>query len=124
MKVAPPDSAGKSETLVEMASQLQQFVQQAAVDGDSLYETEKKILATVLKMGHLATDRFLQLQGDGDLGPTVQTDDGVELQRSESPVRRPLRSVFGEHAFDAYVYAPGPKQKVALRPIVSRGASN
>ena len=120
MKVAHSDSADKSETLVEMASQLQQFVQQATVDGDSLYETEKKILATVLKMGHLATDRFLQLQGDGDLGPTVQTDDGVELQRSESPVRRPLRSVFGEHAFDAYVYAPGPKQKVALRPIDAR----
>ena len=112
--------ANKTEQLVEMAIELQEFVDQAAADGDSLYETEKGILAKVLKMGHLALDRFLQRQGDGDLGPTVQTADGVELQRSESPVERPLRTVFGEHAFDAYVYAPGPKQKIALRPIDAR----
>lgn len=117
MNIAQPCSDGNADSLVDMAQQLQQFTQQASVEGDSLYETEKKILATVLKMGHLAIDTFLQLQGDGDLGPTVATDDGQNLQRSESPVRRPLRTIFGEHAFDAYVYAPGPKQKIALRPI-------
>lgn len=120
MKIAHSISSSKTEKLVDMALELQQFVAQAAEDGDSLYETEKGILAKVLKMGHLAVDRFLQLQGDGDLGPTVQTADGVELQRSASPVARPLRTVFGEHAFDAYVYAPGPKQKIALRPIDAR----
>ncbi len=120
MKIAHPDSANKTESLVDMALQLQQSVRQAAVDGDSLYETEKNILAMVLEMGHLATDRFLQLQGDGDLGPTVKTKDGVELQRSDSPRRRPLRTVFGEHALDAYVYAPGAKQTIALRPIDAR----
>jgi hypothetical protein len=103
-----------------MAVELQQFVDQAAADGDSLYETEKGILAKVLKMGHLAIDRLLQGQGDGDLGATVQTEDGVELHRSESPLKRPLRTVFGEHVFHAYVYAPGPKRKIALRPIDAR----
>jgi hypothetical protein len=120
MKIAHSLSADKTERLVDMAVELQQFVDQAAVDGESLYETEKGILAKVLKIGHLAIDRFLERQGDGDLGPTVQTEDGVELQRSESPVERPLRTVFGEHAFDAYVYAPGSKRKIALRPIDAR----
>ena len=120
MKVAYSISADKIEKLVEMAVELEHFVDQSAADGESLYETEREILAKVLKMGHLAIDRFLQHQGDGDLGPTVQTADGVELQRSESPVERPLRTVFGEHAFDAYVYTPGPKQKIALRPIDAR----
>jgi hypothetical protein len=120
MKIAHSISADKTERLVDMAVELQQFVDQAAGDGDSLYETEKGILAKVLKIGHLAINRFLQRQGDGDLGPTVQLEDGVELQRSASPVERPLRTVFGEHAFDAYVYAPGPKQKIALRPIDTR----
>lgn len=120
MKIAHSDSADKTESLVAMALQLQHAVQQAADDGDSLYETEKNILATVVKMGHLATDRFLQLQGDGDLGPTVETEDGVTLQRSESPLKRQLRTVFGEHAFDAYVYAPGERQKISLRPIDAR----
>ena len=112
--------ANKTEQLVEMAIELQEFVDQAAADGDSLYDTEKGILAKVLKMGHVAVNRFLQRQGDGDLGLTVQTADGVELQRSESPVERPLRTVYGEHTVDAYVYAPGPKQKIALRPIDAR----
>lgn len=120
MKVAYSIPANKTEKLVEMAMELQEFVDQAAADGESLYETEKGILAKVLKMGHLAIDRLLQRQGDGDLGPTVQTADGVELQRSESPIERPLRTVFGEHAFDAYVYTPGSKQKIALRPIDAR----
>ena len=118
--VAQSISADKTERLVDMAVELQQFVDEAAGDGDSLYDTEKGILAKVLKIGHLAVDRFLQRQGDGDLGPTVQTEDGVELHRSESPVERPLRTVFGEHAFDAYVYVPGPKQKIALRAIDAR----
>ena len=120
MKVAHSISADKTERLVDLAIELQQFVDQAAADGDSLYETEKGALAKVLKIGHRAIDGFLQRQGDGDLGPTLQTEDGVELLRSESPVKRPLRTVFGEHAFDAYVYVPGLKQKIALRPIDAR----
>jgi hypothetical protein len=120
MKVAHSIPANKTEKLVDLAIELQEFVDQAAADGESLYETEKGILAKVLKMGHLAIDRLLQRQGDGDLGLTVQTAGGVELQRSESPVERPLRTVFGEHTFEAYVYAPGPKQKIALRPIDAR----
>ena len=95
-------------------------MQQAAADGDSFYKTEKEILAAVLKMGRLAVDQFLRLQGDGDLGPTVQTEEGQNLKRSASPVRRPLRTVFGEHEFHAYVYAPGPQRKVELRPIDAR----
>lgn len=120
MKVAHPIPTHKTEKLVDKALELQRFVDQAAGDGQSLYETEKGVLAKILEIGRLATDSFLEQQGDGDLGPTLQTADGVELQRSDSPVARSLRTVFGEHVFDAYVYAPGPKQKIALRPIDSR----
>lgn len=120
MKIAHFIPADKTEKLLDLAIELQEFVDQAAANGESLYETEKRTLEKVLKMGHLAIDRLLQRQGDGDLGPTVQTADGVALQRSESPVERPLRTVFGEHTFDAYVYAPGPKQRIALRPIDAR----
>lgn len=120
MKIAHSLPADKTEKLVDMAIELQEFVDQAAADGESLYETERGVLAKVLEMGRLAIDGFLQLQGDGDLGPTVQTADGVELQRSGAPVERPLRTVFGEHTFHAYVYAPARKQKIALRPIDAR----
>ena len=101
MNVAHSISADKTEKLIDLAMELQQFVDQAATNGDSLYETEKGVLAKVLKMGSLAIDGFLQGQGDGDLGATVHTEEGVELQRSESPRKRSLRTVFGEHAFEA-----------------------
>ena len=120
MNISQTPLDDKSENLLGMAQQLQRFVRQAAQQGSPLYETEKSILATVLKMGHLATDAFLQLQGDGDLGQTVQTEDGQTLVRSPQPVARPLRTVFGEHTFTAYVYLPGPKKQIALRPIDAR----
>ncbi len=110
----------KPQDLFGMAQQLQYFVQLAAQHGESLYETEKAILRSVLKMGQLATESFLKLQGDGDLGDTVQTEDGQTLHRSEKPIDRALRTVFGEHTFTAYVYLPGPKKKIALRPIDAR----
>jgi hypothetical protein len=120
MKVAHSIPSHKTEKLVNMAIELQAFVDQAAAEGDSLYETEKGILAKVLHLGRLAVDGFLLSQGNGDLGLTVQTADGVELQRSASPIKRHLRTVFGEHTVNAYVYSPGPKQKIALRPIDAR----
>ena len=120
MNIAQRNPDGKTDSLLDLAQQLQQFVQQSAQHGKSLYETEKSILATVLRMGHLATDTFLQLQGDGDLGQTIQTDDGQTLSRCPQPVDRPLRTVFGEHTFAAYVYSPGSKKKITLRPIDAR----
>ena len=57
MKVAHSLPANKTEKLVDLAIELQAFVDQAAADGESLYETEKGILAKVLQMGHLAIDR-------------------------------------------------------------------
>jgi hypothetical protein len=71
-------------------------------------------------MGHNAVDWFLKAQGDGDFGERVTTAEGTVLQRSETPVVRSLRTIFGEHSFQAYVYAPGSKQKIELRPIDAR----
>ena len=43
MNVAQLLSNGKAENLLDMAGQLQQFVQQAADEGKPLNETEKNI---------------------------------------------------------------------------------
>jgi hypothetical protein len=44
MNIAQSQAPDKSENLLEMAQQLQQFVEQAAREGLALYETEKRIL--------------------------------------------------------------------------------
>lgn len=120
MSLAQPTTQDKPQNLHDMAQNLQDYVQQAAQQGTDFYQVERAILDHALQMGRLATDTFLALQGDGDLGETIPTDDGQTLHRSEQPQPRSLRTVFGEHSFEAYTYAPGPKKKIALRPIDAR----
>jgi hypothetical protein len=103
-----------------LAAELDGYVRTAVDLGRCQYDVERDVLSQVLRIGKAAMNLYLQLQGEGDLGSTVSTADGGELERSMEPVARPLRTVFGEHTFNAYVYAPGPKQKVVLRPIDAR----
>jgi hypothetical protein len=60
------------------------------------------------------------LIGDRDLGESVVTKDGRHLERSEKPADRPLRTVFGEHTIQAYVYAAGSHEAIELRPVDAR----
>ena len=114
------DSGKTSSTILDLGAQLEAYARSAAGDGTRQYDFERETLRRVLEIGHHAVDLYLGLQEDGDLGPTVATDDGQELFRSETPIDRPLRTVFGEHGITSYVYAPGAKKKIALRPIDAR----
>ena len=110
----------KETSVVELAGVLDQFVRNSAAVGRSLHDLERGVLGTVLELGRRCVDLFIRLQGDGDLGLTLATDEGKELHRSQEQVDRTIRTVFGVHTFSAYVYAPGPKKKIALRPIDAR----
>jgi len=110
----------KVNSPVELARQLEELVQQAVQEGCPLYEVERQVFDMVLKMGHAATEMFLQAQGNGDLGETCTTKIGKTLFRSDEPVERPLQTVFGHHTIRAYVYAPGAHQKIDLRPVDAR----
>jgi hypothetical protein len=120
MIVASSSELGKSVSLVQMAEDLAGFVRRAVQEGSSLDDVERGTLARVLAIGHAAVDLFLQAQGDGDLGDSVHTADGTVLYRSEVVMPRPLRTIFGEHSFTAYVYSQGSHGKIELRPIDAR----
>ena len=123
MIVASSSKLGKADTLaklVKRAEDLAGFVRQAVQQGASLDELERGAFRQVLEMGQAAVDMFLQAQGDGDLGDSITTSEGTVLYRSDTPVRRPVRTIFGAHSFQAYVYAQGHKQKIELRPIDAR----
>ena len=110
----------KSDALAKLADDLSVFVRQAVQDGASLDEVERGAFARVLNLGHTAVDLFVNAQGDGDLGDTVTTEDGTCLHRSDTVVERPLRTIFGEHSFEAYVYSQGSKRKIELKPVDAR----
>jgi hypothetical protein len=105
---------------VNLTDDILVFVRRAAQDGSSLDEVERGVFQRVLKMGNAAVDLFLNAQGAGDLGPSIDTAAGTVLYRSDSAVPRPLRTIFGEHTFQQYVYSQGSKRKIELRPIDAR----
>ncbi len=101
----------------QLASGLETYVQAAAKDGTSLHDVEQKVHETVLQIGQAAMKLLIDLQPDGDLGPTVETSDGVTLHRSEQPVDRPLQTIFGRFEIPGFVYSRGANRKVELRPV-------
>jgi hypothetical protein len=121
MIVASSQVVGKSDaTLIALAEDLAGFVRRSVQEGSSLDKVERGVLGKVLDMGLAAVEFFLAAQGDGDLGAEVEVEDGRTLYRSESVEKRPLRTIFGEHSFEAYVYSAGSKRKIELRPIDAR----
>jgi len=120
MIVSPTLQIDKSASPTEIAGQLQAYVEQAAEEGRPLHEVERTIFDTVLRIGYAATEQFLRGQGDGDLGQMITSEQGQTFERSDKPVNRPLRTVFGLHSIQAFVYAPGSHQKIALRPVDAR----
>lgn len=100
--------------------ELCKLVENAADHGETLHETERNVFDHVIRMGRQAMEAFLQLQGNGDLGESCTTEDGRTLWRSDAPQKRPLRTVFGEHVFEQYVYSAGMHRTIEFRPIDAR----
>ena len=71
MRIASDVESGKACSVNQLAGELESCVRQSAEAGQPLHEVEQTIHETVLRMGHEAMKLFLQLQPDGDLGPTV-----------------------------------------------------
>jgi hypothetical protein len=121
MSVTKDSVVGKwSEDLRAGADALCQLVVKAAQTGRALYDVERDVLQSVLRLGHAAMDGLLELQGQGDLGETIIAADGRELCRSDKPAQRRLRTVFGEHRFQQYGYSRGAKRRFELQPIDAR----
>jgi len=109
-----------TEHLNSLVEELKKHVETGAQDGDSFDCIERKVLTSVLQIGHQALELLLALQGDGDLGEQVQTSDGKTAHRSEAKSSTKLRSIFGEHAFEQFTYTPGKNKPISLRPISAR----
>ena len=120
MIFATQTDSDKVTFLVALAEELQRDVEQAIEAGLSLHRVERFIFDKVHEIGFAAVEQLLHGQGDGDLGEAVTTEAGQVLTRSDEPVARPVRTVFGLHTFHAFVYSPGPNQKIALRPDDAR----
>lgn len=111
---------GKLEKLLGAASDLFDYVRQAAEVGKPIHEVEEGIWQRMLQMGREALGQFLELQGDGDLGETLTMPDGREVKRLEEPHPRCYRSIFGEFPLQRAVYGTREGQVIELAPLDAR----
>jgi len=93
-----------------------EFVRQAGEEGQRIDQVERGLLALLLKLGFELMEVLIGRCGDGDLGETIERE-GQPLQRLSEPRQRRYVSIFGEHRFTQYVYAPRDGQKIEERPV-------
>ena len=94
MMIAEIAAVDNLKELTGMAEDLATFVRQAAEEGTAAHVVEKGVWQRILAMGRQATGQFLQMQGDGDMGKTIEMPDGNELKRLPEPHRRTYHSIF------------------------------
>jgi hypothetical protein len=105
-----------AEQLLQTTDQLRALIPQAAQLGDSFDQTERTVRDMLRTIGNQAMQLLLTLQGDGDLGEQTVTDDGTVLHRSQETATTSIRSIFGQHTFQQYVYSTGKNKAIELRP--------
>lgn len=114
--------------------QFEQFVQQAERENLRIDLFERQALAILLKAGFEAEEEFITRCGSGDLGQAIALDEpsrvkaggaqppdgnasGRMLRRSLETHHRRYVSIFGEHHFERYVYAPRAGQPIERMPV-------
>src|SRR3990170_4176168 len=120
MMMAQNATDGKLERLLGAATDLFDYVRQAAEDGKAIHEVEEGIWHRMLQMGHEALGQFVERQGDGDLGETLTMPDGHEVKRLEEPHLRCYQSIFGEFQLQRAVYGTREGQEIELVPLDAR----
>jgi len=120
MMIAEVAAFDNLKELTEMADGLATFVRQAAIEGTAAHEVEKGVWQRVLAMGRQATGHFLRMQGDGDVGETIEMSDGNELKRLPEPHRRTYHSIFGPFELSRYVYGTREGQRIGFVPLDTR----
>ena len=108
------------ETMDKLMNGVKRAVQDAARAQDSFDHVERTVQQTMLQVGYQAMSVFVALQGDGDVGESVETEKGKTLRRSEKPSHSTIRSIFGTHSFHQYTYAAGKNKAIEFRPISAR----
>ena len=109
-----------ADELRQCAEGLTEMARSAAETGESFDSVERRARESLAMMGNRVIELFLALQGDGDLGEELQTPDGKTLKRSEQLSDTKIRSMFGQHSFRQYTYAPGKNKAIELKPLSSR----
>ena len=96
--------------------QIETAVRQAAVNGQRIDLFEHDLWGQVLNLGRKLMQAFVELQGSGDLGSTLEYE-GRTLNRLDKLHDRRYVSVFGEFTIERTVYGTRETQKHEVIPL-------
>jgi hypothetical protein len=99
--------------------QMVAFVRQSSGQGLAIHQVERGLWERLLSLGQVLLESYVQAQGSGDLGPTLQQQ-GRTLRRLEQPHERRYVSIFGELTIRRHVYGTRETQKHELVPLDAR----
>jgi hypothetical protein len=108
------------EKVQEQLAKLQAFIGSAARDGVAVHEVERSIWRQVLAIGYESLGQFLRLQGNGDMGESINLPNGETCQRLNGLHERRYISIFGEFRIPRAVYGSREKQKIDFVPLDNR----
>lgn len=106
----------KSLSVVELARELEQIVDEGVFQGQALHTVERQLWSRLLAMGQRLVDRYLTRLGPGDEGAEVVRGDR-RLKRCSGLRCCRYWSIYGEVAVDRPVYARGEQQRVEYAPL-------
>ena len=111
----------KSDVVSRAVALLIPLAQEAAAAGIVIQDFERGLFNGLLTVGGKLMDAFLEAQGNGDQGENF-SHEGQALHRSEEPAHRPLRTIFGRHQFEQFIYraCSDVKSEIVLRPVDQR----
>jgi len=92
-------------------------VREAAKNKEAIHVLEKRIWGSLLRLGKLLLQAFIQGLGKGDMGQTFTLEDGRRLNRLDELKRRRYLSIFGLIEIWRFVYGTREKQKHQAVPL-------
>jgi hypothetical protein len=96
-----------------------EMIKQAVAHGVMMHEVEGNLWERLLQIGRLTLQGYVDSQGTGDLGPTLEYE-GQMLNRLEGLFDRRYVSIFGELRISRTVYGTRLTQKFEMIPLDAR----
>ena len=107
-----PEAHGELERIGGMFTE-------AKEKGWPLHKFEEELWKILLRIGHSCTQSFVDSQGTGDFGPTLEVE-GRRWRRLEKPHDRRYVSIFGPLRITRTIYGTRETQKHEVVPLDAR----
>jgi len=107
----------KEREIMDHAQTLTALVKEGYKNGTAIHTLEKNLFENLLEMGHKLLGLLFDLNGTGDVGPSICLDNGREVKQLPELHIKPYLSIFGLFDISRYVYGTREGQKIEYVPL-------